>query len=181
MKIEFTYTENILLAYQLLVASKSKRVQKRRAKGKIFLLLIYMTLGLFIWQKNGTLTGAVFFLVCLPLYFLYAYMERRQYVNHFRSFIKENFKERLDRVTVLHFTEARIEMTDGQNESIVPLTEIESIKELGILFSIFMKNGQSLLIPKEVISTTENPASFFRQLAERLHIPYHQDHDWKWK
>jgi hypothetical protein len=181
MKIEFTYTANTLLAYQLFVASKSKRVQKRRAKGKIFLLLIYLALGLFIWQKNGTLTGAVFFLVCMPLYFLYAYMERRQYVNHFRSFIKENFKDRLDRTTALNFREEQIEMTDGQNESVIPLTELESIQEIGTLFSLFMKNGQSLLIPKEAVSSTENLEPFFRQLADRLHIPYQQELDWKWK
>lgn len=72
-------------------------------------------------------------------------------------------------------------MTDGQNESVIPLTELESIQEIGTLFSLFMKNGQSLLIPKEAVSSTENLEPFFRQLADRLHIPYQQELDWKWK
>jgi cobalamin biosynthesis protein CobD/CbiB len=90
MKIEFTLTEQDLLTHQLFATSKARRVVKRRAQGKIFLLLIYMATGIFIWERNGVITGAVFFLVCLPLYFLYAAMERKQYSKHIGAFVTEH-------------------------------------------------------------------------------------------
>jgi hypothetical protein len=181
MKLEFTLTEKDLLNHQLFATSKSKRIMKRRAKGKIFLLLIYMATGLFIWDRNGVVTGAVFFLVCLPLYFLYASMERKQYVKHIGAYVEEQFKSRGDRKTTLTFDDQQIEMRDGENESVVPLTELEVIHETGSLYSLSLKNGQAILIPKGNLNTTSDVRSTLFSLSEKLDIPYQEELNWKWK
>jgi hypothetical protein len=156
-------------------------VTKRRAQGKIFLLLIYMATGLFIWERSGVVTGAVFFLVCLPLYFLYASMERKQYVKHIRAFVEDQFKTRGIKKTTLNFTDKQIEMKDGDNESIVPLTEIEAIYEIGSLYSLTLNNGQGILIPKQSASSTGDIHSLLSELADKLGVPYEQQLNWKWK
>jgi hypothetical protein len=181
MKLEFTITEKDLLTHQLFATSKAKRVVKRRAQGKIFLMLIYMATGLFIWERNGVVTGAVFFLVCLPLYFLYASMERKQYVKHISAFVSDQFKTRGDKKTTLTFGEQEIVMKDGDNESVVPMSELEIIHEIDELYSISLKSGQAILIPKAHLASVEDTSSMLLDLAERLDIPYQRELNWKWK
>jgi hypothetical protein len=181
MKLEFTLTEQDLLNHQLFATSKSKSIMKRRAKGKMFLLLIYMAIGIFIWERNGVVTGAVFFLVCLPLYFLYAAMERKQYVKHIGSYVEEQFKTRGERKTTLTFGDQHIEMKDGDNESSVPYLELEAIYETGTMYSLSLKNGQGILIPKSYTNMTEDVSATLEQLADRLGIPFNQALNWKWR
>jgi hypothetical protein len=181
MKIEFTLSEQDLLNHQLFAASKSKRIMKRRTQGKIFLLLIYMAIGIFIWERNGVVTGAVFFLVCMPLYFIYAYMERKQYVKHIGAYIEDQFKTRGARKTSLFFGDDFIEMKDGENESIVPYLELEAIYETGTLYSLTLKNGQGILIPKSHSKVPEDVSKTLSQLADREGIPFCQELNWKWK
>lgn len=181
MKLEFTITEKDLLTHQLFATSKAKRVVKRRAQGKIFLLLIYMATGIFIWERNGVVTGAIFFLVCMPLYFLYASMERKQYVKHISAFVNDQFKTRGEKKTTLTFGAQEITMKDGDNESVVPLTELEVIHEIDSLYSISLTTGQAILIPKEHLTSIDDTSSMLLDLAERTGIPYHQELNWKWK
>ncbi len=181
MKIEFTLTQEDILNHQLFATSKSKRVMKRRAQGKIFLMLIYMATGLFIWERSGVVIGAVFFLVCLPLYFIYASMERNQYVKHIKAFVEDQFKTRGEKKTTLTFSEKQIDMKDGDNESVVPMEEVEAIYETGSLYSISLKSGQGILIPKQYLDATTDLNSLLLQLADRLGIPYEEQLNWKWK
>jgi Ca2+/Na+ antiporter len=181
MKIEFILSETDLLTHQLFAASKSKRVQKRRAKGKLFLLLIYMAVGLFIWQRNGVVTGGIFFLVCLPLYLLYIYMERKQYVTHFKTYVKDVYKDRSLTTTTIDIEDKLITMTDGTNESTVPMVEVEVIYEIGSLYSLGLSTGQSIVIPKANVTPADNLAPYFREVAGRFDIPYEQELNWKWK
>jgi hypothetical protein len=181
MKIEFTLTEQDLLTHQLFATSKLRRVVKRRSQGKLFLLLIYMGTGIFIWERNGVVTGAIFFLVCMPLYFLYAAMERKQYAKHIGAFVTEQFATRGVKKTTLDIDAARIEMADGDNESVVPLLEVEAIYEIGSLYSLTLKNGQAILIPKQHESYGGDTGAMLHQLADQQGIPYIQDLNWKWK
>jgi len=181
MKIEFTLVQNDLLTHQLFATSKSKRITKRRSQGKLFLLLLYMAIGIFIWERNGVVTGAVFFLVCLPLYFLYAAMERKQYVKHIGAFVEDQFKTRGEKKTTLYFGDQTIEMKDGDNESIIPMVELEAAYETGTFYSLELKSGQSILIPKNHTSDTPDVGGKLHQLADRLGIPYQEQLAWKWK
>ena len=181
MKISFILSDTDLLTHQLFTASKSKRVQKRRAKGKLFLLLIYMAVGLFIWERNGVVTGGIFFLVCLPLYLLYIYMERKQYVTHFKSYVQDAYKDRAATTTTIDIEDKLITMRDGTNESTVPLSEVEVIYEIGTLYSLGLNTGQSIVIPKNNVRPEDNLSPFLHQLADRLGIPFQQELNWKWK
>ena len=181
MKIAFVLSEDDLLSHQLFAASKSKLVQKRRAKGKLFLLLIYMAVGLFIWDRNGMVTGGIFFLVFLPLYLLYLYMERKQYVTHFKRYVQDVYKDRSNTTTTIDIDDKLIHMTDGVNESTIPLTEVEVIYETGTLYSLGLNTGQSIVIPKANVTPGDNLNPFLKELADRHGIPYQQELNWKWK
>lgn len=181
MKLEFTLTQDDLLTHQLFATSKSKMVRKRRAQGKIFLLLIYMATGFFIWDRNGVVAAALFFVICMPLYFIYAYLEAKQYKKQVQIFTEDRFKDRHNQVTTLEFDDQQIKMTDGEQENIVPLHALEVIHEIGALYSLTLENGQGILIPKAQLASIPETTAMLQQLAEKLGIPYMEELNWKWK
>lgn len=181
MKIEFEISEEDLLTHQLFATSKSKSVRNRRSKGRLFLLVVYMIAGFFVWNQQGAFVGALFFLACIPLYFLYARLEAKQYLKHFRVFVKEQMAERNEKITILKFTEDEVTMADGPNESTIPLTEIVTIYEIPQLYSLSLSNGQSIVLPKNHSNPAGDTNGLLRDLAEKLEIPYIQDMHWKWK
>ena len=181
MKFEFTLTRDDLLTHQLFATSKSKMIRKRRAQAKIFLMLIYMATGFFIWERSGTVASALFFVICLPLYFIYSRMEAKQYKKQVELFADDRFKDRHNQKTTVDFDDKQIRMIDGDRESVVPLTEVEIIYEIGALYSITLTSGQGILIPKAGLADVGQTTAMLQQLAEKLGIPYEQELAWVWK
>jgi hypothetical protein len=72
-------------------------------------------------------------------------------------------------------------MADGDNESVVPILEVEAIYEIGSLYSLSLTNGQAILIPKQHEATGGDTATMLQELAEQQGIPYIQELNWKWK
>lgn len=181
MKFEFTITRDDLLTHQLFATSKSKMIRKRRAQAKIFLMLIYMATGFFIWERSGVVAAALFFVICLPLYFIYSRMEAKQYKKQVELFADNRFKDRHQEKTSLDFTDQQIHMVDGDREHIVPLTDVEIIYEIGSLYSLTLSNGQGILIPKSGLTDVAGTTTMLQNLAEKLGIPYEQELNWVWK
>ena len=180
MQITFTYTEDDLLQHQLFIISQSRQVRKQRAKGKIFLLLIYSVIGIFIWERNGMVTAAVFFVVCLPLYFIYAYMEKRQYAKHIKNYVTDLVGQRGDRKTQLSLSLESIEMTDAETNTLSPRTDLEAIHETATFYALALKNGKSLLIPKRIFTDGKEIHQLLQEMAEKFGLPYLENMKWRW-
>src|SRR5688572_6178396 len=95
MTINFYTDENDFLAHQLFVASKSKRIKRKRKRNKIIVPLVYGAFGLwFLFGDRGSL-AIIFFIVGLLWFFIYPLWEKRYYMKHYKAFIEENYKDRL--------------------------------------------------------------------------------------
>jgi hypothetical protein len=181
MKIEYKLTEEDMLQHQLFATSQSKQIIKRRTKGKLFLLLVYMGMGIYIWNRSGVTSAGVFFILCLPLYFIYVHFEKKQYANHFRKFVRKEYQDQLDRTATIRFEKDRIEMTDGVDEGTIPFSELERIDELATFYTLSLKSSQSILLPKQTLNASSDVRTFLTGLAEQLDIPYESNLEWKWK
>lgn len=181
MKLQFQLSEEDFLNFQLFMASQSTAVRKRRAKGKFFMLLIYMALGIWIWSSYGTISGGLFFLVCLPLYFLYAWMDRRQFVQHFRKYIQTQLQDQLKNPVTLDMESAQIRMSYNQNESVIPMADIQVIHEIPTLVILLLQGGQSIIIPRPALTGSQADPAYFKQLAEAHQLTYNHQPAWKWK
>ncbi len=181
MKIEFEISEEDLLAHQLFATSNAISIRKRRGRGRIFLILIYLVAGVLIWNSSGPLIGVLFFLACIPLYFLYIRLESKQYLKHIKVFVKEQMKERESAMTTLHFEDHQVTMADGSNASSIPLSEINTIFEINQLYSLKLNNGQAIVLPKNHINPSNDTDEQLHQLAKTLGIPFIRQLDWKWK
>lgn len=181
MRIEFEISEEDLLTHQLFATANAISVRKRRGRGRIFLILIYIIAGVFIWSMSGPFIGGLFFLACFPLYFLYIRLESNQYLKHIKAFVKDQMKERQAAVTTLLFDKENVTMADGTNSSTIPLSEINTIYEIKELYSLKLNSGQAIVLPKKHKNPTNDTEAKLHQLAEKLNIPFIEWLDWKWK
>jgi hypothetical protein len=71
-------------------------------------------------------------------------------------------------------------MKDGDRESVVPFSDLEVIYETATLFSLALKSGQSILIPKHSAIAVADLSTFLQKLADRNGITYQPELKWKW-
>lgn len=181
MTIDYKIDENDFLTHQLFVASKSDRIKRKRQRSKIILPLIYVGLGLlFLFQDRVSLT-IIFFIIGLLWFIIYPLWERRHYINHYKGYIKENYKDRLGRIATLELSNDYILAKDNGSESKVLTTELEEICEIPSTIFVRLKGGQSFILPKDKISEFDNLKTRLQELANHLKIKYDIDEKWEWK
>ena len=181
MTIDYKIDENDYLIHQLFIASKSKRIKKRRQRSKIIVSLIYITLGLLSFLQDKVSLAIKFFIIGLLWFFIYPIWERRHYIKHYKGFIKENYKERLGRTATLEFNNEYILAKDNGSESKVLTTELEEICEIPTTIFVRLKGGQSVILPKDKIENFDNLKARLKELAKYLKIKYEIDENWEWK
>ncbi len=122
-----------------------------------------------------------FFLVGVLWYFFYPSLERRRYVKHFKSVIKENFSDRFNKVAFLSISDESISARDDSSESKISTSEIEAIIEISSSIFIKINGGMSYILPKNKIEEIDMLAINLKKLANHLKINYVMDNEWKWK
>ena len=170
------------MTHQLYIASTSERIRKKRRRNRIIVPLTYFALGLLISFFDDKLDLLiVFFVIAIIWYIVYPIWERRHYIRHYRGFIKENYKDRIGRIATLEFTNDFILAKDNGSESKVLTTELEEIIEIPTTILLRLKGGQSIILPKEKISSIDILTTKLKELASHLKIRYKLDDNWKWK
>ena len=181
MTINYQLDEKDFLTYQLYIASKSDRIRKKRLKSKIIIPIIYAAITLFnIYKKD--FIGALIFLALAFLWFIfYPIWEKRHYINHYKGFITENYKDRLNRIANLEFTNEYILAKDSGSETKISTNEIEEINEIATIIFIKLKTGASLILSKNKIENIDILKTNLKELAHNLDIKYNNDENWVWK
>ena len=180
MIFEFIPHESDYLSYLFYVTTKSKRVQKKRTINKMVILFIYFISGLYLYNSQGPIPAALFFILCLPTYFLYNYFEKKQYRKHFTRYIGAHFSEEIGVTTTIHLDDEGVTVSVGESETKMPWSEIEEINETGTLILIQEKNQNTIVIPKNTSRVRELADELKRFAMEHI-IPYQEELNWKWK
>lgn len=181
MTIEYTLTEEDFLTHQLYIASTSERIKKKRRNTRIVIPVLYIGLGLFFLSDDNS-SLSVFFIVfgCL-WYFVYPEWERKRYIRHYKSFINENYSERINRPASLTIDGETLITSDQSSESRVKTEEIKQVTELPFIMLITLKTGVSLIVSKTKVQDTGILITRLRELAAQLNVPYVQELNWTWK
>lgn len=182
MTIEYNIDENDFLTHQLYIASTSERIIKKRHRNRVIVPLVYFLLGFLLFLLKDQLGLLItFFIIAIVWYVVYPIWERRQYIRHYKGFIRENCKDRFGRTATLEFTNDFILAKDNGSESKVLTIELEEIIEIPTMFLLKLKGGQSFILPKDKISNTDILTTRLKELATHLSIRYKFDDNWKWK
>ncbi len=181
MNFEYIPDESDYLNYLYYVTTKSKRVQKKRTINKFVILFIYLIMGLFLYSRQGPYTSAIFFLLCFPMYFIYNFFEKRQYLRHFTRYIRTNYNDEIGVTTTITLDEEGITVALGESTSKMLWTEIGDINETGSLVLIQEKSQNAIVIPKQKTSRIEELITELKQIASSNNIQYYEELNWKWK
>lgn len=180
MTIEFQLDEKDLLTHQLFMASKSKRIKKKRLRTKVLYPVAYLLLGALVaLQGNYPLTILLFIIAVLWLT-IYPLWERNHYIRHYKGFIKENFKDLMGRIITLEFHNDYILAKDNGSESKILTTELEEIHEIQGAIFLKLKGGQAFVLPKNKINNVDNFLAMIKDLSAQLKVNYNVDFQWKW-
>lgn len=180
MTVEFKLTENDFLIHQLYLASISERIRKKRQRNRIQFPLFFTIIALLLLAKSIFL-GIVLFIFALSWFLFYPISERKHYIEHYQSFIKENYQERTEKLAFVEFNNDFIFSKDETSEAKVSTKEIEEIVELPTIIFVKLKGGQSLILPKENIKNIEALIVRLKELANYLKIDYTVNDKWEWK
>lgn len=178
----FTYSldQNDYLDYLFYSTSKSKKVQKRRALNKLVLMVIYVVTGLMLYNRSGPIASAVFFLLCLPLYFLYSLFEKKQYTRHFVRFINDHFNDRIGKVASIELKDDGFDVIDDENNQYT-YEDIEEVSETNSLVIVQLKSGTAILLPKNKIQNWESLSERLSERATVKSVKYTKQLNWKWR
>lgn len=181
MILEYSIEEKDFLEYQLYTASKSDRIKAKRLRNKVVSAIIYIVGGFFLLLLNNYALAITFFILGLLWFFIYPLWERQHYVKHYRSFIRENYKDKLGQPVTLELNNEHIIARDNGSESKVMTKEVVEINETSATFYLKLKGGQSFIIPKDKIKTVDSLTNKLKELANFLTIKYNLDDSWEWK
>jgi len=146
----------------------------------MFLLLIYMISGVFIWQRSGAITAAAFFVICFPFYFIYRKMEGKQYKKHISGFVDQQYKDALNDEFHLEWDDKILTSSTGDKSHQVTWLELESVVEIPSLFILNFRNSNALIIPKNDPVLQDVIRTDLKTKAEALGIDYVEKLNWKW-
>lgn len=180
MKYEYQLHEDDYMQYLLYSTSRSKKVVKRRSLNKLMLMIIYVITGLFLYNRNGPIASAAFFLLCIPLYFLYGYFERKQYHKHFLKFIRDQYKEWMNKPITFEITDNVINIRDEDPNHLSP-PDIEWIAELPSEFILQSKEGKAFIVPRNKVDDLPSFTSALKAFAAAGSAEYRDELKWKWK
>jgi hypothetical protein len=181
MLIDYKIDENDFLTYQLFIASRSERIQKKRRRSQLSVPLFYIALGMLFYFYDQSSLTVVFSIIGVLWYFLYPIWEKTHYVKHYKAFVKENYKLNKRENATIEFNNDFIFAKNEGSESKILTKEFEVITEIPTLIFIKLKEGQSIILSKQKIIEIDALTIKLKELAVYLDIKYEIVLDWEWK
>lgn len=86
MQITYTLDKNDFLNHQLYLATKSPRIKRNRAKGRIWAIIMFVALASIFYVKNAIGLSYWLLLLALVAGILYPYYSRRIHINHYKKY-----------------------------------------------------------------------------------------------
>lgn len=181
MKLQYSLNAADYLNYQLYTASKSKNTGNRRRRNRFILPVLLIALGLFPRFDFTEVYTLVYILIAIAWLFLYPLWEREMYKDHYKKHINENYRNEVNRLSTLEFTESTIISKDENSESQISYIEFEHIAEVPSALYLKLISSQSVKIPKNKVGNVGELKIFLQNLSENIGIGYREESDWKWK
>ena len=181
MKIEYIIDENDFLRYHLYSASKSARINKTRKRNRIIIPVLYAIFAAIVFYWQAYTVAIAMFIAGILWFFFYPIYEKRRYFKHYMNFVRENYKNRLERIVTFEIDSDYIYSRDEWNDNKIQKSEIESITEIKDDIFVKLLTGHSIVLPKGAIGNIEELKSTLKELAFNLGISYTKDLNWEWK
>ena len=180
MELNYSLNENDFLEYQLYAASKSENIKSQRRRNLVIMIVIFIAFFISIYSstKKFPILPLIGYIILIIIYKIY---ETYRYKNHYKKFIRENYKERFGLVCTLNFGENDITEESKLGQSKINYESLTEINEIQNYYFLKILTGQSLIIPKKEIKNMEQFRSLLAQIKSKYKIPENIELNWKWK
>lgn len=180
MEFNYNLDENDFLEYQLYSASKSKNIRVQRRKSLIIVIAIFFLLFVFLYTstKQFPILPLVGYIILIVIYKFY---ESYRYKNHYKKYIKENYKDRIGLNSKINFEYDQITDESKLGESKIKYASIKEINEIKNYYFLKLITGQSLIIPKKEITNPVEFKSKMNHIISKYGIIENSDLNWKWR
>lgn len=181
MIVRYVLSENNFLTYQLFVASKSKRMKRKELFLRLLLPVLYAPFFILYLNSQNFFTAGCFFIVGFAWFLIYPMIRRYIHKRHYRSFIRENYAQRVGKNVSLELEdEFIISKTEGI-ETRIEMSQVEEIIEISSTIFIKLKTTGSFILPKDKIADLGQVIHQLKVLASQIGVPFSKDLRWKFK
>lgn len=172
-----TLSETDYITFQLYEASTNFLKRKSRRKSFFILLALGMMIIIsgYLDEKGFMMYYGIFFSL-LIVFFGNAFQRwyhKRHYVRH----VKNTRKSQSEEIVQLEFKGDHINVKDRVANSIVKISEITQVDEIGTHYFLKVSTGQYLMIPK----TNDALNREVSRMINDFKIPHVVDLNWKWR
>jgi hypothetical protein len=186
MTLTYSLTANDYVQAQLFMASKSDRIKKKRKKDWLLFSGMFCFAGI-VYALTLPRPESYYFLAyylfgeVILMFFVYPPYQRNYYENHYKKYVADVFKNRINEKTTATFTDDFIEGADVTGTSKLNLNGIAGIDETGSYYFLLLKTGPYIIIPKSQLHNSDDVHTLLTTLSKKLNISFISDLNWKWK
>lgn len=176
MHLRFTISEDNFLSFQLYTLSKSEKVRKKMKRGQIFAPILGLILAFNLFISNAFWPGIIMSVLCVVIYFYYPTYHKWRMKRNFKMYIRRNYHDRFGQEEELTFMRNGVLSKNISGEGEIAKKELLDCIEISDLLLLRMKNGASLLLPKQQLSDL----NVVKAEIKKLGLPFHAELDWKY-
>jgi len=180
LSIQFNYTEQEFIDYQLYIASKSPSQQKRMFRNRWLVSLIYLGIAAVGFFNNNTSQIYIFIGLAILWYVIYPYWAKRFHKKYFTQFILQQNKDRIGNSVTVNLNDDNIQIQENGQEIELPIQQIVEIAELQKIILLRLNTDQVIILHKETNIPTEILIDYLKNLSLKRAIPYVNALNWKW-
>lgn len=180
MELNYSLNENDFLQYQLYAASKSRQIKKSRNKSITVFIILCIFFSVLFYLMNNEIPS-FFILISLIIISGLYFQTKKRYINYYKKFIEENYKERIGLPCKMIFADTELIAKDYLSESKVKYESFSQINEIKDYYFLKIKTEQSFIVPKRVIINDADFLNMLKVLQTEYQIILNQELDWKWK
>lgn len=156
MKLEYALSLDDYYEHQLYQASQSKVLKKRRRRNQLSVPVLYAGLAIWVYYKQQNwVNSGIFLFSGLLWYFFYPIYANWSAKRFYKKYIGERYVDQANIPVTIELTDTGITGNEEFIESKILNEEFDEVTELPNQYSLKMKNGQSLIIPKRAIDDVE--------------------------
>lgn len=179
-KITYTLTKEDYLQHLLYASSKTPNIQNKRKIYKILLPVIYIVVA-FIGLISGNMI--LFFSLAILSVFWWVFFpkwEKNLYTNRYSKFLDQQMSTEGFKQIEIDIQPEQIFQKEGTITYSIAYDQIRVIHEIQNYFYIGLKDGYTVIIPKNAISDIDAFKKSITEYTQELGIPQVTDLNWKW-
>lgn len=180
VNLKYALEKEDYVMFQLLVASTSDRIKKKRKRSRIIIPIIYLAFAAFGGYTGDTTMSIVFLMLSLIWFLFYPKYEAWKYKKHYNSFVDENFKSHYGLETKTQLGETEIYSENSKGNTTVKVEDITEIIETEQYLFVRLGVGMGLIFPKEKIQNLQELENWISTTSDQLGIPNQVNLNWSW-